>query len=535
MNKENINKPVLRILLSVLAMLGTVHVCGWAKVFHEPGAPLQYLVLDDSMITLRVAHNFAMHLGPYFNTGEHLAANTSLLWPIVLSLCFKVTANPANTVLLVSIVSGLLMALSTGLVTYCAESLVASLLTAATLLVYPGLRAYGSSAWEHVPQALLVSLAFLVLLGRVPRLRAYAAETCLMLLSLAFLMRPDTLPLMLPVGIGVLFYPATKRTYGYAAIALSGLILLFYYGLHHHYYGTFVPNTFHLKVHLGIDSVVLGAHYVSRELFASAVPTLLVGLLLLMMVQYRRLVYAERIVLAALTLQLLYIIVIGGDYFLYGRFFLMLAPITIMLFWEKVLQAEATGQSRTRSRALATICVLAMVIANMRQSIGEYNEKAPVYRTDMASTAPDDADVQAVLAGYLQKRITPEDGQVGLFVLGSLSYYLPEYRMADFLGKADTVIANEPAKWGPVGHNKWDIPYTLQARHVSVIPFHKLPEDTARHMLAAHADYGFEPSLQFDPYLNSHYTYRTAKQLGSPGTLGLYIRNDLLSRFPEPL
>ena len=238
------------------------------------------------------------------------------------------------------------MALSVGLVTYLADSMLAALLTAITLLVYPGLQEYGSSAWEHVPQAFLVSAAFLVLLGRIPRLRTYAAEICLVLLSLAFLMRPDTLPLMLPVALAILLRPTCDRVYGYASLMVSGAVLAFYYGLHHHYYGTFVPNTFHLKVHLGTRSVALGAHYVARELFGSAVPLLLVALLLLLLQQRKRLQQAEAVVLASLALQLLYIIVVGGDYFLYGRFFLMLAPITVLLFWEKVLQAEENGPQR---------------------------------------------------------------------------------------------------------------------------------------------------------------------------------------------
>ena len=144
---------------------------------------------------------------------------------------------------------------------------------------------------------------------------------------------------------------------------------------------------------------------------------------------------------------------------------------------------------------------------------------------------PESLASQAVLAEFLRARIRPEDGQIGLFALGALSYYMPDYKFADFLGKADSVIAAEPPKWGAIGHNKWDYPYTLSHRNVSVIPSNLMDPKAAALALQKHEDFGFVAAFQLDPYLHAHYTFMSAQQIGAPGSIGLLVRNDLVSRF----
>ena len=523
-----------RLLFSCLAAVATAYLCGFAKGFHLAGTPIQYLVHDDSMISLRVARNFAMHMGPYYNAGEKTAANTSLFWPILLSPVFRASADLGKCVLELSILSNVLMAITVGIITYVAESWMAAGFIAVSMLLFPGTQIYGSSVWEHVPQTLLVTLAFLALLGRIPRLDRFPREACLVLLSLAFLIRPDTLPLMLAVAVSLVIarndLPARLSALAFAVLCIVG-----YYALHFHYYGAFVPNTYHLKVQFGVHSLGLGVRYIVREIFASGVPAFLLSLLLLLAWKRPLFNRAKQLVLAAFVLQLLYIVVVGGDVFFYGRFFLMLAPTATLLFWETFTSSEerVPTEGRAGMRALACFCLLAAMVSNLRLFLGRSQDAAVVFHQGFEAPATDGADDQAILASYVRAHVTPDDGQIGLFVLGSLGYYLPEYRMADFLGKADPVIANEPVKWGLIGHNKWDIPYTLQARHVSVVPFTPVPEDEARRVLASHADWAFNAAFQTDDYVRQHYTYRTSAQLGSPGTLGLYIRNDLLGRFPD--
>ena len=69
---------------------------------------------------------------------------------------------------------------------------------------------------------------------------------------------------------------------------------------------------------------------------------------------------------------------------------------------------------------------------------------------------------QLAVADFIMKRLSPTDGAVGVFYLGAVSFALPEFEIADFLGKADEQIAQLNPKWGPPGHNKWNIELTLR-------------------------------------------------------------------------
>ena len=61
---------------------------------------------------------------------------------------------------------------------------------------------------------------------------------------------------------------------------------------------------------------------------------------------------------------------------------------------------------------------------------------------------------QLVISKYIRNKFIPSDGAIGLFYLGTVSFYLPNFEVADFLGKANEDIAKTPVKWGPPGHNK---------------------------------------------------------------------------------
>ncbi len=536
MQRTEAQKPAVDLLIRGILILITVillvHICGFAYAFQVPGKSVQYLVADDSMITLRVAFHSAQHLGPYFNPGERTAASTSLFWPLLLGQVFRFTHfDLARSVLAFSVLSDILTAFVVAVVVWFAADLYAAALTAITLLLLPGIAEYGNSAWEHLPQALFVTMAFLALLGRLPRISKYRWECCLVFLSLAFLMRPDALPLMLPVAFVLAWLRKNGLPSAAAAISFSVGCVLLYLGLHHHFYDTFVPNTYHLKVAFGVQSVILGIHYLIREGFSSATPVFIVAFVLLALLA-RQHSLELRVIATGLVLQLGYLVVVGGDWFGFGRFFLMLSPIVVLLTWEALLSAQLSRLSWMRP-ALATLCVAASLISSLRYALSHEKVDEAAIGMRPVSGALKIGAPWAVQESFIREHLSPADGEIGLFVLGSLSYYMPEYRFADFLGKADSHIANEPLKWGPIGHNKWDIPYTLQARHVSVVPFEPLSTAEAQQRLRNHGDYAFFPAFQLDPYMNAHYTFRNAKQLGSPGPLGLYVRNDLLDRFPD--
>lgn len=529
--------PAVRFAIAALFFVLSMHVCGSAFGFRvgATGAP-RFLVADDSMITLRVANNFAHHLGPYFNAGERTAANTSLFWPMLLSPAFRVYTDLARTVAILSVLSAACASLTLALVVLFAGNFRTALSSGITLLLLPGLSEYGASVWEHIPQMLLVTLAFQVFLGWVPRIHeAYRIEVCLMLLAFAFLLRPDTLPLAVAVVAGSLLYRLRWTALTTAASAVFALTVIGYLLLHHHLYDSFVPNTYYLKVRFGAASIRAGLTYVAVSVKQSVIPLFILALGFLSVCYRRRDFFQvkESIVVAALFLQTAYIVCVGGDVFLYGRFFFLVGPIATTLLWKKFWQGLPDGTSYEK-RVLVSTLVITTTVSALCISLVQTSKGLNSLTTFQAGFSTPEVQPyanQVVLAEYLRSRVKPEDGQIGLFALGALSYYLPEYKVADFLGKADKMIAHEPVHWGPIGHNKWDFVHTLRDRNVSVIPFTMRGNQEARQAVAKHEDFSFADAFQLDPYLFAHYTYRSSEQLHTPGTEGLFIRNDLLSRF----
>ena len=127
---------VNRVAISFLSVICLFHVVDFASRFLL-GTQTFFLVDDDPLISLRIANNIAHGLGPYFNAGEHVAANTSLSWPFLVAPVFHFTALP-EAVLVLSIISVLLTAITFALIAFSATSTRSAVLSLATLLLLPG-------------------------------------------------------------------------------------------------------------------------------------------------------------------------------------------------------------------------------------------------------------------------------------------------------------------------------------------------------------------------------------------------------------
>src|SRR5262249_43830824 len=109
--------------------------------FHVIEGRVFRLTADDAMITFRVAYNFAHGKNLYFNEGEAVAANTSLLWPILIAPIFRVV-DLDNSILVLQLLS-LFLCLATLLVLVASSRSAAAAAIAGVLFVLlPSLRLY---------------------------------------------------------------------------------------------------------------------------------------------------------------------------------------------------------------------------------------------------------------------------------------------------------------------------------------------------------------------------------------------------------
>ncbi|WP_112321236.1 hypothetical protein [Oceanibium sediminis] len=522
-----INKVSLgdvRTMIVVLMVTTMVLGLGYAGSAVRLDDQLTIHLADDHMITMRVAWMMHATGQPYFNAGEAVAANTSLFWPILLSSGYKVWSLLQWPLVLFWL--SITMTVAAAWIAATMFDGLARFAVLIAVLLSPSLAAYGASGWEHIPQMLCVTAGLtLFLRNQSRRLRLDVAAFGL--LCLAFLFRPDSAPIVF--GGWLILVASHVRTRPVAVVVVSLLALILpaaYLLLMFHYYGDFVPNTYYLKG-AGGSELPRGFRYLTMPLFSGPIPVLLGGatvILLLRKVEARVLS-----VLAILWMQIAFVAFTGGDVFPNGRFLLVILPVVTGLFVLAI--SGGTGPGHPRNRAWVGMVLTVAAAWYPWVPVLEWRLSGwPAARAENA-VAEDREAAHARLMTYLGARLTPNDGSIGLHNLG-MGYYLPEFHITDFLGKAEPHIARLPAGRGAKGHNKWDYDYAFDTYDIAAAPF---PEkefaalsDPAPALRQWEFNWVFGRKLLADP----DYVYLNPEALGIGQTdWGLFVRADLVDRF----
>ncbi|MEO1602504.1 MAG: hypothetical protein AAFU49_18985 [Pseudomonadota bacterium] len=459
-----------------------------------------YHFIDDPVITLRVARNVAVYGVPYFNPGEAVAANTSLVWPLLLAPLYLVVSD-VETALYVAFVGSSLawIALSAG-VALQFDDLALRIATLATLALGPWALLYGGSAWEHVPQTILVTLAFLIYLKGPETART--GLIAFWLIALSFLIRPDSAALVTAFWLVMLFrLSGTERTWFLMRSLPAVLLPLGYVAGMLWFYGSPVPNTYHLKVGSSEAGLMAGIRYLLDPSLSGPVPAMILATALF----WRGLKLRERAVLTLAVVQTLYITSVGGDIFALGRFFLLLLPVLTVILFTRIVDKAG----RIPVLLLASVAVIFPVV---------HPGFKATWQGQIAITHS-----QVELMQVIGAVITPSDGSVGLHRLG-LGYHLPEHHIVDFLGKADPVIARQVSKGGPIGHNKWDYGHSLSAYDVVAAPVKASGHEQVLAGSVSDAPTRSDWSLMARAFIETgRYAYIAPERFCFPTVFGLYL------------
>jgi len=272
---------------------------------------------DDAFITLRVVDNFHNGFGLRWNVVERVQVFTHPLWCLTLLIVTSVFGHLAMTALWLSI-----------LVSIAAFALIVprpgrnnSNLVLLALMI-PASKAvvqYSTSGLEGPLSFLLLGLLALTCGGLEPEWKRRDRWVPL-LAAAVILTRQDLLLLVAPLCIAWLMLKGLRRAVkpllaGAGAVAIWELFSLFYYG-------SLVPNTALAKLDTGLPfstTVVQGFRYLSDFVVRDPSGFLALCLCLLILVVSRRDLQARAVALG-ITLYVLYIVWIGGD-FMSGRFF----------------------------------------------------------------------------------------------------------------------------------------------------------------------------------------------------------------------
>jgi hypothetical protein len=230
------------------------------------------------------------------------------------------------------------------------------------------------------------------------------------------------------------------------------------------YYGTWLPNTFYAKVGATGAQVSRGLEYVFRFLLAdrAAVAALALALLLACLVgrDSRRLEAEESwggIFLAVASAQVLYVMLVGGDWMGHGRFLVPVLPLVYLPLAHT--GAELLGSIRTPARRrIAVACLLvgggahlllSSILSERRSVVSERAYSAS--RLAVARFLREEADSDDTI-------LTNEIGQLG---------WVTGLRTLDVHGLTDPHIARQRAPGigrGRAGHEKADLPYSFAQR-----------------------------------------------------------------------
>jgi hypothetical protein len=302
---------------------------------------------DDAFITVRYAHNLAMHGAPVYNLGERVEGYTSFLWLVLIAPGAFLQVPLASYVQLLGAVSGL------------------GLLAATWALlrrVLPGERAFGAVAVFAV--AFCAPVAAWTMGGlETPLFAALATYACALaidvqrepsakrgvwlgaVLALATLTRPEGALVAVVVWLVLAVYLARSRPGRSALFAIVGTATLIA-GAHlawrYGYYGYPLPNTFYIKSSgdtavlrtRGLAYVGLAARELGWVIALAAAGGLLLGHLGAHSMQATA--APARAVLAwigrlLIPIYIAYVVTVGGDFLDLYRFFVPILPIAIVL------------------------------------------------------------------------------------------------------------------------------------------------------------------------------------------------------------
>ena len=487
---------------------------------------------DDPMITLRSAL-FVLRQGwPLFNPGDVAQASTSYLLPYLAAGLLALL--PGSGALVALSLLGLAASLaSLAAVMLAARNMLWGAFLATLLALTSTLSLYAAQGWDHVYQTpfLLAGVA-LALRGRPgSRLQGLALGLSLLV---GCALRPDGGLIALACLAAWWLRGRTAGTAGGsarwlapAAFLLPGAGLLL---ANRRVFGHLTPTTSRLKIGAVTGLGPLLRYFAANALLSWSAMGCGLVVLLLLLSQRRLLGRPARLVVLGAGLSLAYA-VLASDVF---PGFRMAWTPACCLALVAALELDPPVAMRTPAPVPLALAGLFLVacLSFPPQLLGRLKGQRQL--VPASETAQ-----QYELARWIDGQLDPADGAIGWYQLGT-AFYLPRFAAADFLGKADEVIATLPPHRGQaVGHNKWDIGRTLDKWHPQAI-VHAWAADLAapgqrREGTLAHAAREYSAGAYYahtlyDPAVRTGYQACVPADRRGSGGWGLLLRNDLAER-----
>ena len=433
-----------------------------------------FSLLDDAMISMRYAKNFAGGYGLIWNPGgERVEGYTNFLWTLAMGTFHLFGITPAKTSLCIQLLSTVFLIanlftvrkIALHLSGYLTSVSLASVLL--TAFFYP-LNNWALRGMEVGVLAFLITLMAWQIM-RVPVNKRVGLPT-LILMVLAILIRTD----MIFLCLALLAYRSIVQWRNSSPVDLRGFVVLASVFLGHTlfrylYYGDVLPNTYYLKLtgypvlHRMIDGFGSLWTYLNG---VSLVFFLLPFLLLFLYLDKRESVMPLFLVV---LIQFGYDVYAGGDIYevfnIANRYLSIVMPILfILLSWAVItLPSHMTVRLDIRVMRFRINIAAIVVVVVMTYAWYSFNSAHIYASTILAPALEASLDKIRVEKALLIQATTDSAATVAVVAAGAIPYFSGRQSI-DMLGKSDKYIARLDAVTRDVflpGHNKWDYQHSI--------------------------------------------------------------------------
>ncbi|HEU4533752.1 MAG TPA: hypothetical protein VFS00_06525 [Polyangiaceae bacterium] len=489
--------PLLAAAAVVAALAYGDHV---SRLYHRN-------VVDDSLISMQYAKNFALGRGVVFNVGERVEGYTNFLWVAFMAPLYLVSHLLGANFLPFAIASSVLFAAADVFLVYLigrqiwGPSLLPALLALGLVVVDSAYGMWAAMALEGHFLIFWVLLAVWASGERGLRRRWLWVGAAL---AGVHMTRPDGALLAVAFGAseGVEALKALLRGEGEAgerraraialakeaALALGAWAALYgaYFAWRYSYYGYPFPNTYYLKVSGSkFDAWQRGVGYVKGFFEERANAPALAALGLLAVAHP-----TARLLALYAGMHLAYIAYVGGDFYPGHRFLLVLVPVFALLAGAgldvalrylrqrpEAAESLATPQSRTVA-GLAAAAVIGLLLRHeFTTSYRDGPIKGEVKR--WGGERNQNRSFMYWLGAHKRPGSSISTGDIG-----SAGFFSDFERVIDMLGVIDPVVAHQDVPSlgrGQAGHEKWATPQYIIAKKPTYIKLGYMREDFSRH------------------------------------------------------
>ncbi len=497
-----------------------------SKNFFDKFNDIQVILEDDVMISMRVSKFFLENGYTGFNLNDVSQPSTSYIFPIILSPLFAIF--PDNIALLIVVLIGVVFFLmSVYLIVHNLSFINASVLTVILFFNDTTLN-YLFSGWElnWQPFFILISWFYGWKIAEENDFNKINYSIIGISSAISILIRPDSIILIFPLLLWILLNKSKNKFWSIISFILLGIIFA---TIQYKWFGNFTPTTARLKAGDMPDLNYSFKYYINICILGGGAALLIPALAFSKIKKLKLKNNIYTFAFSAIFLHYIYCFLVS-DVFEAGRMYLssLILTIFVIVKLNNFKKDLILNTNINFSNVIICLAILLSIFEPIKINLTKKIQRTYDLPHKISPTAE-----HLILANYIKNNFNKNEGSIGLFYLGTASFYLNEFEIADFLGKADEDIAITKKKWGPPGHNKWNADLSLKKWNPIVVIFDasqaKISKKDNLENLKNKKKFAFIDEFNLILKKNNYQFCKPLKNLNH----GLYIRKDKINKLKE--